>query len=125
MSSDDSVARIKAAASQLVRGGTLTSEPCAKCGGVQVRFADKTTCIKCGNEVKAAAKLKAEEGGTKSLSTQQAAANLAAAGSMIEEKILLLAAEIRAEQDIALQRQMADLLEIYLRILEKTRNLFG
>lgn len=131
--SEDSAARIRSAASLLVKGGTLTNEPCPKCGGVQVRFADKTTCINCGNEVKAGAAAaaaaaiiaqppKAEE---KAASAPQAPSspNLSSAASLIEEKIALLAAEIRSESDISLQKQKAELLESYLRILEKTKSL--
>jgi hypothetical protein len=42
---------------------------------------------------------------------------------MIEEKIVLLASEIRVEDDVSMQRQKAELLERYLGILEKTRSL--
>jgi UPF0148 protein len=129
--SEDSAARIRSAASLLVKGGTLTNEPCPKCGGVQVRLADKTTCINCGNEVKAGAAAaaaaiaqppKAEE---KAAPAPQAPSspNLSSAASLIEEKIALLAAEIRSESDISLQKQKAELLESYLRILEKTKSL--
>jgi uncharacterized Zn finger protein (UPF0148 family) len=130
--SEDSAARIRSAASLLVKGGTLTNEPCPKCGGVQVRLADKTTCINCGNEVKAGAAAaaaaiaqppKAEE---KAAPPPQAASSpnlLSSAASLIEEKIALLAAEIRSESDISLQKQKAELLESYLRILEKTKSL--
>lgn len=128
--SEDSAARIRSAASLLVKGGTLTNEPCPKCGGVQVRLADKTTCINCGNEVKAGAAAaaiiaqppKAEE---KAAPAPQASSspNLSSAASLIEEKIALLAAEIRSESDISLQKQKAELLESYLRILEKTKSL--
>lgn len=116
--SDESAARIKSAASLLVKGGTLTDEPCPKCGGVQVKFSDKTTCINCGNETKAGDKPKVE-------APKQPAGNLASAASMIEEKIVSLASEIRSENDISVQKQKAELLESYLRILEKTRSLAG
>ena len=53
-SSEDNVSRIKTGASLLASGGTLTSEPCHKCGGVQVRLGEKITCINCGNEVNTA-----------------------------------------------------------------------
>jgi|SRR5215211_819143 len=130
--SEDSAARIRSAASLLVKGGTLTNEPCPKCRGVQVRLADKTTCINCGNEVKAGAAAaaaaaiaqppKAEE---KAAPAPQAPSspNLSSAASLIEEKIALLAAEVRSESDISLQKQKAELLESYLRILEKTKSL--
>jgi uncharacterized Zn finger protein (UPF0148 family) len=120
-SSEDNVGKIKAAASLLVKGGTLTSEPCQKCSGVQVRFADKITCINCGNVVDTEhAQPKAEPDKTPVV---QVSAHLTLAASLIEEKIAMLASEIRLENDVTLQRQKAKLLETYLRILEKTRSL--
>jgi len=122
MSSEENIGRIRSAASLLVKGGTLTSEPCTMCGGVQVRFADKTTCINCGNESEAGAKQKTE---SQKAVPAQSSASLASAALVIEEKIGLLAAEIKSENDISVQRQKADLLESYLRILEKTKSLLG
>jgi UPF0148 protein len=126
--SEDSAARIRSAASLLVKGGTLTNEPCPKCRGVQVRLADKTTCINCGNEVKAGAVATAQppKAEQKAALAPQAPSSpnlLSSAASLIEEKIALLAAEIRSESDISLQKQKAELLESYLRILEKTKSL--
>jgi uncharacterized Zn finger protein (UPF0148 family) len=120
MSSDDSAGRIKSAASLLVKGGTLTREACPKCGGVQVRFADQITCINCGNKTKTGAiqKKEPEKAGPAQVST-----GLESAASLIEEKVALLAAEIRTESDISMQKQKAELLESYLRILEKTKSL--
>ncbi len=119
MSSEDSAGRIRSAASLLVKGGTLTSEACKKCGGVQVRFADKTTCINCGNEERAGAQQKMEK------APAQGSAGLASMASIIEEKIALIAAEIKSESDVLAQKQKADLLESYLRILEKAKSLMG
>ena len=122
MSSEENIGRIRSAASLLVKGGTLTSEPCTICGGVQVRFADKTTCINFGNESEAGAKQKTE---FQKAVPAQSSASLASAALLIEEKIGLLAAEMKSENDISVQRQKADLLESYLRILEKTKSLLG
>jgi uncharacterized Zn finger protein (UPF0148 family) len=122
MSSEDNSGRIRSAASLLVRGGTLTSEACPKCGGVQVRFADKTTCINCGNEAKADV---VQKTGPEKAASTQGSAGLASAASLIEEKIAVLAAEIRTESDISTQKQKAELLESYLRILKKTKSLLG
>lgn len=119
MSSEDSAGRIKSAASLLVKGGTLTSEACPKCGGVQVRFADKTTCINCGNETKTNATKQAEPENKPT----QSPVMLTSVSSIIEEKIAALAAEIRSENDLSIQKQKAELLESYLRILEKTKSL--
>ena len=129
MSDDNSSARIRSAASLIVKGGTLTSEQCPKCGGVQVRFGDKTTCINCGNEVKAGGdkapvQPKAEKA-TQAQQQQQPSAGLASAALLIEEKVAQLASEIRAESDISVQKQKAELLESYLRILEKTKSMIG
>jgi hypothetical protein len=55
----------------------------------------------------------------------ESSVGLASAALLIEEKIGLLAAEIRSETDISAQKQKADLLESYLRILEKTKSLLG
>lgn len=87
-----------------------------------MRFADRTTCINCGNEAKAGAPQKAEP---EKAAPVQGSAELASAASVIEEKIGLLAAEIKSESDISAQKQKADLLESYLRILEKTKSLMG
>jgi uncharacterized Zn finger protein (UPF0148 family) len=121
MSSEDNTGRIRSAASLLVKGGTLTSEACKKCGGVQVRFGDKTTCINCGNEEKAGAEQNAEP----AKSHARAPAELGSVASIIEEKIAALAAEIKSETDVAAQKQKADLLESYLRILEKAKSMMS
>jgi uncharacterized Zn finger protein (UPF0148 family) len=126
-SSEDTANRIKTGASLLANGGTLTSEPCPKCSGVQVRFGDKITCINCGNEVNttAAASIKPKAEQDKVVPPARRSAVLASAISLIEEKIALLASEIRVENDISMQRQKAELLDRYLGILEKTKNLLG
>lgn len=127
-SSDENVSRIKKGASLLANGGTLTSEPCPRCKGVQVRLGDKLTCINCGNEVNTTdvARLQTEREREQEKATPaQTSAGLTSAASMIEEKIALLASEIRVEDDVSMQRQKAELLERYLGILEKTRSLIG
>ena len=124
-SSDENVSRIKTGASLLANGGTLTSEPCPRCKGVQVRHRDKVTCINCGNEVKTdVARLQIEREQEQEKATPaRRSAGLTSAASMIEEKIALLASEIRVEDDVSMQRQKVELLERYLGILEKTKSL--
>ncbi len=125
-SSDENVSRIKKGASLLANGGTLTSEPCPRCKGVQVRLRDKITCINCGNEVNPTdvARLQTEREREQEKATPaRTSAGLISAASMIEEKIALLASEIRVEDDVSMQKQKAELLERYLGILEKTRSL--
>src|ERR671917_1436589 len=127
-SSDENVSRIKTGASLLANGGTLTSEPCTRCSGVQVRLGDKTTCINCGNEVNTATasphlrperERQEEEEATPARRSEVLASTL----SIIEGKIARLNSEIRIEDDISIQGQKAELLERYLGILEKVKRL--
>ncbi len=113
--SDRPEARIRSAASLLVKGGSLINEACSKCGGVQVKFGDKVTCVNCGNETTTAVQEPKPE------SAPAIRPDLAAAAGTIEDKITSLVAEIKTENDTAIQRQKAELIEAYLRILEKLR----
>jgi UPF0148 protein len=105
--------RIKSAASALLKGGTLVSDQCEKCGGVQIKFGDRITCINCGNEV------------PPGIPPPKAspAATIGSATSAMETKVSALAQELRDERDTAVQRQKIELLEACLRILEKMREL--
>lgn len=47
-----STSNIKSAADLLIKGGTLLSDSCAKCKGVQVRYKDETICVSCGRKIK-------------------------------------------------------------------------
>lgn len=38
---------IKQGAYYLLRGGTLLSEPCKKCGNLQIKYKDDIICMKC------------------------------------------------------------------------------
>lgn len=113
MSSDAGGARIKSAASALLKGGTLVSEPCEKCGGVQVRTGDRVSCINCGSEQ--APEQKKEP--------SQKSSSLGDSAKIVEGKISALASELKDEKDTSVQRQKTELLEAYLRILEKMRAL--
>ncbi|HKO40510.1 MAG TPA: autoantigen p27 domain-containing protein [Nitrososphaeraceae archaeon] len=47
-----STSNIKSAADLLLKGGTLLSDSCVKCKGVQVRYKDETICVSCGRKLK-------------------------------------------------------------------------
>jgi uncharacterized Zn finger protein (UPF0148 family) len=49
VSDDQYRKKLKNAAEFLLRGGTLLSEPCNKCSGIQVRKDNEIQCIICGN----------------------------------------------------------------------------
>ena len=48
-SNDQYRKKLKSAAEFLLRGGTLLSEPCNKCTGIQIRKGSEIKCITCGN----------------------------------------------------------------------------
>ncbi|HEV3433166.1 MAG TPA: Sjogren's syndrome/scleroderma autoantigen 1 family protein [Nitrososphaera sp.] len=126
VSSEDNVSsRIKTGASLLANGGTLTSVPCHKCSGVQVRLGEKITCINCGNEANTIGSSQQPKPERDKAVPARTSTVLTSVASLIEEKIALIASEIRAENDISVQSQKAELLERYLAILEKTKSLIG
>jgi UPF0148 protein len=49
ISGDKYKENLKHAAESLLKGGTLLSEPCEKCNGIQVKKNNEVTCIICGN----------------------------------------------------------------------------
>ena len=123
----DKSSKIKKAAELLVRGGSLIGQPCNECGGVQVRFKDAITCINCG--------IKGDTSVLSSNTPQEESRtvhnNLESRQMSLEElteqivrsKIMSLILEIKNENDIPIQKQKAELIEIYLVILEKTKRL--
>ena len=116
MSSD----KIKNAASLLIKGGTLTNEPCEKCKGVVVKFERKTVCANCGFELDL---VPTEQKMPDSTPVAHAPGHFGNVVEVLHKKISGLATELSAEQDLSIQKQKADLLESYLRILEKVRSM--
>jgi len=114
--------KLKDAASLLLKGATLLNDPCPACRGVQVRFQNKNICINCSN---------LPDGGRQTTQRESNSNNQKAkmitdkdlAKSVIQEKIMLLVQQLRDENDISSQRIKAELIELYLRILEKAGTL--
>lgn len=113
----DKSADIKNAASLLLKGGSLISEPCSECGGIQVKFKEIISCVNCGN------KKNVSKASGESLFDKPAISllNLDPAEFIIREKILMLSREIKDENDIGIQKQKADLIDVYASILERIR----
>ena len=131
MSSDskdpvDKSADIKNAAALLLKGGSLISEPCSKCGGVQVKFKENISCVNCGNRqnipkmnhhtASGEEYTPLDKDGTSQL-------RLEPVEFIIREKILILARELKDEKDLVIQKQKADLIDVYVRIIERIRAL--
>src|SRR5919197_1710643 len=119
----DKSADIKNAAALLLKGGSLISEPCSECGGVQVRFKENTICVNCRN--KQTISKHSNSNGIRNKrppvapTSKRVQIELGPARFIIQDKILMLASEIRDETDLAIQKQKADLMDTYLGILQK------
>jgi UPF0148 protein len=114
--------KLKDAASLLLKGGTLINDPCPSCTGVQVRFQNENICINGCNPQDLVGKAAPTDSG---VTNEEVNSNITRglAKSIIQEKITLLIQQLKEENDISAQMIKADLIESYLRILEKTATL--
>ena len=120
----DKSADIKNAAALLLKGGSLISEPCTECGGVQVKFKESIICVNCRNKQSIAKRsdsniIQNKRPPVIPLNSERVEVEIAPARFIIQDKILALASQIRDEADLAVQKQKADLMDTYLGILQK------
>ena len=113
--------KLKDAASLLLRGATLLNDPCPSCTGVQVRFENKNICINCCNLPAPGTQATRRESNFNNQAKMITDKELAK--SVIQEKIMLLVQQVRDENDISSQKIKAELIDLYLRILEKAGTL--
>ena len=129
---------IKGAADLLLKGGTLLSTSCAKCGGVQVRYKEETVCVSCGRKIKEA------NNGTQQIEVEELQhqnqhpiqdSNLSNVSKIptiddfsiskttntkiIIEKINFLISTLVNENDILIQNTKLDLISKYLEVIDK------
>ena len=120
----DKSVSMKNAADLLMKGASLIRDPCDVCRGVQVRTKDKSICVSCGNEKNISKPVISDASTPESVAVNKsefAQTRLQTVRHLIEEKILMLSKEIKYDDDIEIQTQKAGLIETYLRILEKVR----
>ena len=131
---------IKGAADLLLKGGTLLSTSCAKCGGVQVRYKEETVCVSCGRKIKEAIN------GTQQIEVEELQhqnqhpiqdSNLSNVSKIptiddfsiskttntkiIIEKINFLISTLVNENDILIQNTKLDLISKYLEVIDKLK----
>ena len=131
---------IKGAADLLLKGGTLLSTSCAKCGGVQVRYKEETVCVSCGRKIKEA------NNGTQQIEVDELQhtnqhsiqnSNLSDVSKfptvfdssiskttntkIIIEKINFLISTLENENDILIQNTKLDLISKYLEVIDKLK----
>jgi uncharacterized Zn finger protein (UPF0148 family) len=141
-----STSNIKSAADLLLKGGTLLSDSCAKCKGVQVRYKEETICVSCGRKIKETttnqdvikqqqieneqqeqhhhsipdsnlSKKKEFKGPTVFDSSITNTMNT----KIITDKINFLITTLENENDILIQNTKLDLISKYLEVLDKLK----
>ena len=126
---------IRSAADLLTRGGTLVREPCESCNGVQIQFGDKLTCVNCGSTSDVEKRNDTISRSTRDHDTEKY--RLANEGSSkltrdayesefhnllcssVKERILDLISDSKINKSLSEELTRAQLIEIYLRILER------
>ncbi len=130
---------IKSAADLLLKGGTLLSSSCAKCGGVQVRYKEETVCVSCGRKIKEMSdetqQVQEEQQQQQQHSIQDS--NLSKESKVptifdahitnisytkiIIDKINFLISTLENDNDILIQNTTLDLISKYLEVLDKLK----
>ena len=126
---------IRSAADLLTRGGTLVREPCESCNGVQIQFGNKLTCINCSStrdvEMRndAISRSISDYDKEKYRLTNDASSKLTRDTnenefhdrlcSSVKERILDLIPDSKINKSTSEEFTRAQLIEIYLRILER------
>ncbi len=131
---------IKGAADLLLKGGTLLSTSCAKCGGVQIRYKEETVCVSCGRKIKEAnngtQQIKVEElqhqnqhpiqdsnlsNVSKIPTIDDFSISKTTNTKIIIEKINFLISTLVNENDILIQNTKLDLISKYLEVIDKLK----
>ncbi len=107
--------KLKNAADFLLSGGTLLSEPCNKCSGIQIRKDDEIKCIICGNTT-------LTENNTTKEVEKVVDSNYA---DQLREKIIKrlndLLNNIGSDKNLVEEEQRLRVIDNYIRILEKIK----
>jgi len=98
-------------ATELIRkGATLLKEVCPKCGGLQVRYKNRNFCLNCDD----LSNIRAIEIRTISELTTDL-------GELVVSKIQRLSDALSKEEDLDKQARIANLILLYMDIMEKIK----
>ncbi|HEY7757224.1 MAG TPA: Sjogren's syndrome/scleroderma autoantigen 1 family protein [Nitrososphaeraceae archaeon] len=106
---------MKNAAEFLLKGGTLLSEPCEKCSGIQIKKNDEIKCIICGNTI--------PPGNNKTKEIEKIV-EFDYRNKMIEiigKRIQELITGIESDKNLAEEEQRLRVIDTYFIILEKIK----
>lgn len=107
--------KLKNAADFLLSGGTLLSEPCNKCSGIQIRKNNEIKCIICGNTVSPA------DNKTKEI---EKIVEFDYGNKMVEKigkRLQELITGIGSDKNLAEEEQRLRVIDTYIIILEKIK----
>lgn len=115
LSDDQYRKKLKNAADFLLSGGTLLSEPCNKCSGIQIRKNNEIKCIICGNTT-------LPENNTTNEVEKVVDRNYA---DQLREKIIKrlndLLNNIGSDKNLVEEEQRLRVIDNYIKILEKIK----
>jgi uncharacterized Zn finger protein (UPF0148 family) len=106
---------LKDAAEFLLKGGTILSEPCEKCSGIQVRKNNETTCIICGNKTSTAT-----QETEKDLSSSEQLIYKDNINVKIGNRLAELIDKIGTDTNLIEEEQRLRVIDYYIKILEKS-----
>jgi len=105
---------IKQGAYYLLRGGTLLSEPCKKCGNLQIKYKEDVICMNCQNIEQS--RMEQQETSVNNIETKKEIPNVRSGGddkgtlntfddihqvlSQVEHQVLQSLAKLNVEQDL-------------------------
>lgn len=104
---------LKDAATLLIKGGTLINDPCPSCSGLQVRFQDENICVNECQRHRSAHNM--EQASIENDLSIDAIKKMMDA--IFKEKLVNILQTLKQENDFSEQKILAELIEIYLRIL--------
>jgi uncharacterized Zn finger protein (UPF0148 family) len=115
------------AATLLLKGGCLIGESCPDCSGVQIKFKDDTICVNCGKtrSVNYESRTKSGPSGIQQVENESSKpmTDLSKIEKMVINRIGHLMTDLNSQNDLLNETRVADLIETYLRIFKKIRNL--
>jgi uncharacterized Zn finger protein (UPF0148 family) len=118
ISGDKYKENLKQAAEFLLKGGTLLSEPCDKCNGIQIKKNNEVTCIICGNTT-TLKEPKSTEDIDKTVDKRILPDS--SISEKIGERLEELIMNIGSDKNFDEEEQRLRVIDIYIKILEKIK----
>lgn len=106
---------LKDAAEFLLKGGTLLSEPCEKCSGIQVRKNNETKCIICGTKTSTETQVP-----EKDLSSSEQLIYKDNISVKIGNRLAELIDKIGTDTNLIEEEKRLRVIDYYIKILEKS-----